>query len=88
MTIHEMRTMVARLRIYWKAKKNENREMGHEDDCPRTLVEVDELTQNVTVGTLKIEMDRINAKMNDLKSDIIEASVSYTHLTLPTICSV
>lgn len=72
MAIRQIRTMVAGIRIYLKAKMDANREMAQEDDGPGTLVVVQESEPNQTIGTLKIEIDRINANMNNLKADIID----------------
>ena len=46
--------------------------MGHQDDRPETFIEVQGITQNEQAGTLNIEIERLNQKMNDFKAEIIE----------------
>ena len=46
--------------------------MGHQNDGPGTFIEVQDIAQKEQGGTLKIEIDRLNEKMNHFKAEIIE----------------
>ena len=71
--IHQITTIVDGIRIYLKVKINRNKEISNQDDCPGTLIEAQESTQNEQAGTLNIDINKLNEKMNEFKAEIIEA---------------
>ena len=67
-----MGLIVAGLRIYWKAYLDRKRVSTHEDGYPESLIEVQDLAQNETVGLPKIEIDRVSKKLDDFEAKMVE----------------
>ena len=61
--------MATSIQIYLKARIDRNRELRPEAGRPGTLLEVQDISPNETIETLKIE---IETKISDWKSEIID----------------
>ena len=70
--MHQIKVMLAGLRIYCRACLDRNEKIDPESSSPGILNEVHGLVQNITVETLKIEIDEINKSNNDFKTEILE----------------
>ena len=81
MVMHQIKVMAAGLKVYCRACLGRNREINQENSYPSILIEVDDLEQNNTVETLKIEIDGIDTKINDFKA-FVETEIVETLKTL------
>ena len=63
--------MVAGLQMFWTTCRDRNRELCRKDDVPGISIDV-QSQHNETVDTIKIEIDRINKKVDDFQSETIE----------------
>ena len=81
MVMHQIRVMVAGVKLYCRACLDRNRDINHEHSYPSILIEVDGLVQNDTIETLKIEIDGIDRKINEFKS-FVETEIVETLKTL------
>ena len=81
MVMHHIRVMIAGVKVYYRACLDRNREINHENSYPSILIEVNDLVQNDTVETLKIEIGRIDAKIDDFKA-FVETELVETLKTL------
>ena len=70
--MHQVKVMLAGLRIYFRACLDRNKKIDPEQSSPGILNEVHDLVKNDTVETLKIEMDELDKKINDFKTEIVE----------------
>ena len=64
--------MINGLKVYWMTCLDRRRELPHEDVCPGKLIRVQDLSLDESVCALKIEIDRVDTKINDFKAEIIE----------------
>ena len=81
MVMRHIKVMVAGVKVYCRACLDRNREINHENSYPSILIEVDDLVQNDTVETLKIEIGGIDTKINNLKA-FVETEIVETLKTM------
>ena len=69
--MHQVKILVVGLQIFWKKNFARNRVMSHEDCDPGELIEEKESTKNEIGVSLKAELNKITAQIQN-QNEIIE----------------
>ena len=67
-----MRVVAEKLQIYYNSHLARKRRLSPEDCHPPDLIEVQDLRNQHPISAQNIEIDKINAAINDFKVEIIE----------------